>query len=69
MKTEKIKVSGMSAGQGEQTVENAVAAINGVESVSANAEKDVVCVTFDPTITDAVRIGNTIERIGVNVVE
>lgn len=47
-----VSVAGMSCGGCEEAVEDAVAALDGVETVNADHESDTVSVTFSDTVSD-----------------
>ncbi len=66
MKRETIAVTGMSCKGCEQTVESALAKIEGVSRVDANNEAETVEVVVDDTVADE-DITAAIERAGFDV--
>ncbi|MEF8800562.1 MAG: heavy metal-associated domain-containing protein [Halolamina sp.] len=67
MKREAIGVTGMSCNGCEQTVESALAKIEGVSRVDANNEAETVEVVVDDNVADE-DITAAIERAGFDVV-
>jgi len=47
-----LSVTGMACGGCEETVEDALAAVDGVETVDADHESETVSVTFSDTVPD-----------------
>ena len=68
MVTETIAVAGMTCGGCEQRVQDAVMALPGAVSVTAEHIGDEVEVTFDPTRLDVKAISDTISAAGYHPV-
>lgn len=62
-----IEVTGMSCDGCERNVIEAVEALEGVSSVTADHESDEVRVEHDPSTVDADALGGTIEDAGYDV--
>ncbi len=68
MKTITFQVKGMMCAGCENRVNNAVKAIDGVNSVVANAKEGSVTCEFDDTKTSVENIKETIEIVGYDVI-
>lgn len=68
MKTEEIKVEGMTCNHCTGSVQSVLSALNGVSSVDVSLEKGTATVEFDETQTNKQMFKNVIEDIGFSVV-
>lgn len=62
-----LHVDGMSCDGCEQNVTDALEALDGISSVTANHETDQVRVEHDPSVVDETAIGDAIENAGYEV--
>ena len=69
METLVLNVNGMTCNHCKQSVEKAVGAIAGVDSVNVVLEDKKVNVTLDASVVSVDTVKNTIEDIGFDVVE
>lgn len=67
MKTEVLKVSGMSCSHCERAINEAVYKLDGVKEAIANAGAKTVTVTFDDESVTLQKIKETIEEEGYDV--
>ncbi len=58
-----VSVTGMACGGCEEAIEDALAALDGVETVNADHESDMVSVTFSDTVSDD-ELASAIESAG-----
>lgn len=63
-----LKVEGMSCGHCENRVKKAVGNLTGVSDVQVSLAEKTVTVSFDPTVTADIKIKETIEQAGYDVV-
>ncbi|SHI18196.1 copper chaperone [Sporobacter termitidis DSM 10068] len=63
-----LKVEGMSCSHCENRIKKAVGNLTGVKSVGVSLQDKTVTVELDPTVLDAVKIRETIEHEGYDVV-
>jgi copper chaperone len=69
MKTDILKVNGMSCGHCENAIVHALKKLDGVSSVTANAKNGMVSVTYDDSIIKTDLIIETIDDQGFDVTE
>lgn len=69
MKQESIKIEGMMCGHCQMTVEKAIRAVKGVQSVSVNLGTKQAEVSYDPALTDSAAIKSAVTKAGYKVVE
>lgn len=67
MKTVKIRVSGMTCGGCERSVQNALTRREGVTSARADRNEGVVSVDFDPAVVDVAALEKAITEAGFRV--
>ena len=63
----RIKVSGMTCGGCERSVQNALTSHQGVKSAKADREAGIVAVEFDPVLIERAAIEKAITEAGFKV--
>jgi copper chaperone CopZ len=63
-----IKITGMTCTGCEQTIQDAVAKLNGITSIKANHSEGIAIIEFDSTLTDTNEIKLSINNTGYSVV-
>lgn len=63
-----FKVDGMTCSQCENTIKTAVGHITGVSGVDVSISEKTVTVSYDPSVINDLKIRQTLEHEGYNVV-
>lgn len=67
MRTEILKVGGMTCGGCVSTVTNALRSVHGVNDVAVSLEAGEACIEFDEKLTSAERLRSAVERTGYEI--